>query len=312
LLWRALRDEDDAQLVSLISSQDDVQESAVNMLTPLLIGLHQVVAGQPGASLGGFDRAGVMRAAGILHLWPKSNTVVLHGVVDPAWSGRGIGGSLMAWQEGKGRQILASLPGSGRARMLSYTGESAANRRRLLMAAGFSPARSLYKTRRDLGAPIEHHELPDGLEWRSLTDVDTEALRLTHNAATREAWAPGPVYRELWDRRWSEYLPELSAVAFDPGEERIAGYALALMEAPTSTMAPRSEVYIHRLAVSLGYRGRGLGRALTSRVLEQSAAGGRRFSAITIDPAMNHSGWPMFEQFGFAPASRTIVYGLDL
>jgi ribosomal protein S18 acetylase RimI-like enzyme len=196
--------------------------------------------------------------------------------------------------------------------MLAFTGESAANRRRLLMAAGFSPSRSLYKMRRDLEAPIAPLDPPRGIEWQGLTDTDPELLRLAHNLATREAWAPGPIYRELWDTRWSEYIPELSLIAFDPAAEYVAGYALAMIEQPTSKLAPRSEVLIHRLAVSPAYRKRGLGRALVSQVLRRSADEGRRFAAITIDPAMPHSGWPMLEHFGFAPAGRTIVYGLDL
>jgi GNAT superfamily N-acetyltransferase len=315
LLWRSLRTEDETQLVSLMTSPDDAHESSLDVVAPVVMGVREINA-QPGAghgaSLGGFDRAGVLRASGVLHRWPHTNAIVLHGAVDPAWSGRGIGGSLMAWQEGRARQLLAELPGDGAVRMLSYVAESAANRRRLLMAAGFSPSRSVYKMRRDLEAPITCHELPGGLKWRPLERVDPEMVRQTHNAATSGAWAPGPVYPELWDRRWREYRPELSCVAWDPAEERVAGYVLSRVERPTSQLTPRSEAAIHRIAVAPAYRQRGTGRALMSRALTQFADDGLRFAAAPLDPAMPHSGRAMFEDFGFSPGVREIVYALDL
>ncbi|MDR1187876.1 MAG: GNAT family N-acetyltransferase [Bifidobacteriaceae bacterium] len=312
LLWRPLRIADEAQLVPLLNAQEDMPESAVDQNLPIMVALEQMASGAGSATLGGFDRAGVLRVAAFLYLWPETNAVVITGVVDPAWSGRGIGGSLMAWQEGRGRQMLAGLPGDGTARMLAYVAESAANRRRLFMAAGFSPVRSLYRLRRDLEAPIRCGELPNGLRWRALERVDPELVRQVHNNATESAWAPGPVFPELWQRRWQEYLPELSCVAYDPAEERVAGYVLSLIERPASTMAPRSQAAIHRFAVAPGYRQRGIGRALLGRALLQFADEGRRFATVVVDPAMPHSGLAMFEDFGFTPAGRTIVYGLDL
>ncbi|MDR2253461.1 MAG: GNAT family N-acetyltransferase [Bifidobacteriaceae bacterium] len=315
LLWRPLRLEDEAQLVSLMTSPEDSHEAALDLLSPVLVGIADIdseESGRHGATLGGFDRAGVLRAAGILHLWPDTTVIVLHGAVDPAWSGRGIGGSLMAWQEGRARQILAALPGEATVRMVAYVSESAANRRRLLMAAGFSQLRSMFKMRRDLEAPIPCHPLPAGLKWRPLERVDPEAVRQAHNVATRGAWAPGPIYPALWVRRWADYRPELSCVAFDPAHGRVVGYALSLVERPTSQMTPRSEATIHRLAVAPDHRGRGIGRALMSRALAQIGDDGRRFAASLLDPAMPHSGRAMFEDFGFSPGVRAIAYGLDL
>jgi GNAT superfamily N-acetyltransferase len=315
LLWHPLRLEDEPQLVSLMTSPDDAHEIALDLTTAVVTGAEQITRGlaeRPGATLGGFDRAGVLRAAGVLHMWPGTNVIVLHGAVDPAWSGRGIGGSLMAWQEGRARQLLTELPGDGAVRMIAYVAEAAANRRRLLMAAGFSPLRSVYKMRRDLEAPIACHALPDGMKWRPLERIDPEALRQTHNASTAGAWAPGPIYPELWESRWPEYRPELSCVAWDPGRGRIAGYVLSRVERPTSQLTPRAEASIHRMAVDPGYRGRGIGRALMSRALAQFADDGLRFAAAPLDPAMPHSGRPVFEDFGFSPGVREIVYGLDL
>ncbi|MDR0593391.1 MAG: GNAT family N-acetyltransferase [Bifidobacteriaceae bacterium] len=293
-----------------MNAQEDAAESAVDQQLPTLVALER--GDNSVSTLGGFDRAGVLRAAGFLHLWPDTNAVVIHGLVDPSWSGRGIGGSLMAWQEGRGRQILAALPGDGTARLVAYVAESAANRRRLLMAAGFSPLRSIYRMRRDLEAPIPCHNLPEGLRWRSLERFDPESIRLTHNAATGGGWAPGPIFPELWHRSWQDFRPELSCIAYDPAAELPAGYVLALIERLSSKMAPRSQATIQGLAVTPGYRERGIGRALLTRALLQFADEGRRFASATVDPAMAHSGLPMLEDFGFTPAGRTIVYALDL
>jgi GNAT superfamily N-acetyltransferase len=312
LTWRALNQDDAAQIASLLASDEDAQDS-VDPVPPLFAGLDQDEIGQPGDTLGGFDEAGVLRACSAVFLWPGvDGTILIHGVVDPAWGGRGIGRAMMAWQEGRSRQILASLPGDGPARIVCYVDESAANRRRLAMAAGFAPIRSMYKMRRDLEAPIQCNELPGGFAWRTITRVDPEEVREAHNTASGDGWAPGPIYRQLWDKRWPQYSPTMSWVVRDSASGRIAGYALCLADLQPWQLSTLGEALIHRIAVLPEFRNRGLGRAILSRTLFCIADEGPRFASTLFDPAMAHSGLDMNQAFGFSPARRVIVYGLDL
>jgi GNAT superfamily N-acetyltransferase len=312
LTWRGLRDADAPQIAALLASDEFAQDS-VDPVPPLFAGIEGYNQGNAEDTIGGFDEAGVLRACSAVFLWPDVDGVmIIHGVVDPTWGGRGIGRAMMAWQEGRSRQILAGLPGDGPARILCYVDESAANRRRLLMAAGFAPVRSMYKMRRDLEAPIPCNELPGGFQWRTINKVDSEELRLAHNVASQDGWAPGPIYPSLWERRWSQYSPTMSWVVVDAETHAIAGYGLSLDDLQPWKLGDLGEALIHRMAVLPQYRNRGIGRAILSRVLFCIADEGPRFASALFDPGVPASGLEMNQAFGFAPARRVIVYGLDL
>jgi GNAT superfamily N-acetyltransferase len=299
----------------MVQAQDPGADS-VEIAVPRLSRVAKPAPDGGPTTLGGFDRAGVLRAAAVLQLWPPSEdgTMLLHGVVDPDWSERGIGRALMAWQEGRGRQILAALPGAGPAKMMTYVPEVAAGRRRLLLAAGFSSCRSYYKTRRDLRAPIDESPLPEGFEWRCADQVQPEAVRVAHNAAAAGGWAPGPIFEALWQERWADYRPEWTSFVVVPDTEELVGYVLVMEREHTWAGMPRPEAVIHRVGVAPGYRGLGIGRALLARTLRLVGGDDQapRFASAAVDPAMAQSGARMLEGFGFSPAARMLVYTLQL
>jgi len=304
---------DHAQFRSLLAQAKLTTEGADIALPP-----HEylITPGPDGEAntLAGFDRAGVMRAAAALQMWlpVEDGNLVIHGVVDQAWSGRGIGRSLMAWEEGRGRQLLSRLPGNGPARLLGYISESDAGRRRLLMAAGFASLRSCYRVRRDLMAPIDQTVLPAGLQWRGLDQATSEEVMALSNRASTTGWAPGPVYKTLWDTRWSDYRQEWSSLVADSATGELIGLALVLVRTQEWAGQDRQEALIHRLGVIPERRGAGVGRAILAHTLNSIAATGQRFVLSQVDPDRDPAGLGIHEAFGFSPAGRVIVYGLEL
>ncbi|MCL2803839.1 MAG: GNAT family N-acetyltransferase [Micrococcales bacterium] len=312
LEWRALDSRDAAQFASL-EAQNSGQIASEEAPIPWDVVIAPGPDGEP-CTLGGFDQAGVLRAAVALQLWPpaESGTVLVRGVVDPDWAGRGIGRALMAWEEGRARQILAGLPGNGPACLVTYVDETAASHRRLVMAAGFSTWRSYYRLRRDLQAPIPHFDLPDGMLWRAKDQVDPEEVRQVYNVASADGWAPGPMLKGQWDRRWDDYRPEWSRLVVDGSTLEVVGFSLVIQREESWTGQPRQETLIHRLAVAPSHRGRGIGRALISNTLRAVGESGLRFCASLVDPEMPNASTAMHEAFGFSPTGQVIVYTLDL
>jgi ribosomal protein S18 acetylase RimI-like enzyme len=304
------------QLSALIREAEEAEGLVMDSVTDVLVDLVERDDHAHVDTLGGFDRAGLLRAYAGVHLWPFGDvaTVVFYGAVDPTWAGRGIGRALLAWQEGRGRQLLSRVPGSGRARLMAYVEEAAADRRRLYVAAGFSPQRAFMRMRRDLAAPIPEPEFPAGLVVKRAAEVSEAAVFEAHNLTSVEMWGEGPLTPEAWHRRWVQYRPEWSHVALDPTkpDQPAVGYLLAQPKLQAWSRERRTEGSIHRLGVIPSHRNRGIGRALTARALGSFNESGLRFATALVDPDMPSGGFGLYDALGFAPTSRAIVYAVNL
>ncbi|MCL1898638.1 MAG: GNAT family N-acetyltransferase [Micrococcales bacterium] len=306
--------QDQAQFFALMDQAHLASEGDAIALPPY----QQLITPGPDGSattLAGFDRVGVMRAAAALDLWPPASEgqIVVHGVVDQDWSDRGIGRALMAWSEGRGRQILARLPGDGPASLLAYVPEVAAHRRRLLMAAGFSPQDHYYRMRRDLLAPIQPAQLPNGLLWCGMDQVDRYEVMAAANRTVIAGWlTPGPMYQALWDQLWQAYHREWSQVVVDSSTGQVVGFALTLLCLHEWAGQKREEALIHRFGLIDEFQGRGIGSAMLAWTLQAIAATGQRFAMSLVNPGADPVGMKINQDFGFSPAGRVIVYGLAL
>ncbi|MDR0946118.1 MAG: GNAT family N-acetyltransferase, partial [Bifidobacteriaceae bacterium] len=278
LEWRRLVPTDLDQLTSLIKEAEEADGALIDSVTDVIVDL--VVRDERIGvdTLGGFDRVGIMRAYGAVHLWPEGDVanVVFYGAVDPSWGGRGIGRALLAWQEGRARQMLSRVSGSGPARLSAYVEDVAADRRRLYVAAGFSQEMAYLRVRRDLAAPIPEPDFPEGIVVRHASEVSEASVLECHGRASGEAWGEGPPTALAWHRRWGEYKPEWSFVAIDPaqGKDHVIGYVLARVQLQAWSKGKRTEASIHRLGVDPAYRRRGIGRALVTRALKAFAESG--------------------------------------
>ncbi|MDR1428490.1 MAG: GNAT family N-acetyltransferase [Bifidobacteriaceae bacterium] len=316
LEWRRLAPTDAGQLQALIREADEAEGAVIDSVADVLVDL--IVRDEYASldAIGGFDRAGVLRAYAAVHLWPVGDiaNVVFYGATDPTWVGRGIGRALLAWQEGRGRQLLARVPGAGMAQLSSYVEEAAADRRRLLVAAGFSPLRTYLKMRRDLAAPIPEPEFPPGFVIKNASDVSEAAVRHAHTQGAREVWGEGPLTPAAWHRRWQQYRREWSFAVLDPseGSEAVVGYLLSMPQVEALSPARRTEGAIHRLSVIPTHRGRGIGRGLAITALRAFAESGLRFGSIIVDPENTNSGFALYDDLGFAPTTRAIVYGVTV
>lgn len=99
-------------------------------------------------------------------------------------------------------------------------------------------------------------------------------------------WTESNFLKEL-PKKW-----EYSLMALDTVDQRLCGFLIA------SEMLPQ-EIHIHRLAVSFGYRSKGVGKALIKKVV--ALATGRHFRRITVETnRQNEAAVSFYQKHGFS------------
>lgn len=263
-------------------------------------------------TLGGFDVDGVLRAYGIVTVRPgdeRTVRAVLSGSVHPEWRGRGIGRSLLAWMEGRGRQKLVESGKDLPARLAVYVEEDARDQRRLYAAAGFSPIRWYVRMRRDLTVPLPDVVEPEGVRiepWR--LEID-EAVRLAHNDAFADHWGSEPRSAEDW-RHDAHFAPEWSFVALD-GDE-VAGYALSSRYEQDFEVLGAPFGYTNLLGVRGPWRGRGIAPALLVRVMAACRESGMRYAMLDVDTTNPSGAHGLYERLGYESLSGVVMYSVEI
>lgn len=153
-------------------------------------------AGPEHVSIGGRSSDGVLRAIATARVGatPVSEDVSIRAMVDPTWRGRGIGRSLLTWQDGLALNILENRR---RPSIIAVPiAASLMDRRRLYTAGGLSFVARLELRSRILGDSPEvnanHLEPPPpapGWTTRRMEDGDREALERLHREECRDRYA---------------------------------------------------------------------------------------------------------------------------
>ncbi|MEO6116065.1 MAG: GNAT family N-acetyltransferase, partial [Pseudolysinimonas sp.] len=252
--------------------------------------------------LGESDDGSTVVAFGQVIAPPDPESIVrsiLVGGVDPAHRGRGIGRSLLAWQEGRARQQLAAssleLPGW----IMAYSQERSADAGRLFERAGFATERYFSQLDRVLADPIPELELPAPLRIVNLSPELFEATRLAKNDAFRDHWGSQPTSVEGWDGMMS--LPsrrlDLSFLAMD-GDEVVGLVVAEVTESDWELQGFRGS-YIALVGVVAAWRRRGVAPALLAATLRASRDDGLERSVLDVDSDSPTGALALYTGMGF-------------
>lgn len=266
-------------------------------------------------TLAGVDGDGVIRAYAQVNQPPGDVRVVrafLDGAVDPQWRGRGIGRRLLAWEEARGRQLLAEsgkeLPG----RLAVFTDDAAEATVRLLSRSAFTPVRYYAEMRRPLDTALPEVAAPDGIRivpWDA--DLD-EPMRLAHNEAFADHWGSEPRTAQEWVQGRSMFAPTWSFAAVDDASGEVAGYLMSGRFEHDWAVTGHSAGYTDLLGVRRAWRGRGLAGALLVAAMQAYRADGIEYAELAVDTANQSGAHRLYEGLGYVVYERATMFAIEL
>ena len=234
----------------------------------------------------------------------------LGGYVHPDWQGRGIGRSLLAWQEERSRAHSAAGASARPLVLGSWSTEANARKVRLLARAGYQSVRFFFDMRRPMLDNIQVPPLPEGLEVRPIGsdrvsqkrmwDADVEAFAdhwggFDTSDAAFEAWLTRP------DRD-----PDLWVVAWE-GDE-IAGAVVNTIYGEDNEAFGRARGWLDSVFVRRRWRRRGLGAALVARALVRLKEAGMSEAMLGVDSDNPSGALALYERAGFEVHRRSAAY----
>jgi mycothiol synthase len=217
--------------------------------------------------------------------------------VAPKYEGRGIGARLLAWAEGREREL-------GRSEHRQWIGSGNQRAKTLLRAAGYELARSYWRMTLRLEHLRAHPDsAPEGLRLRSL-NVERDATAVhTLDAAS---FAGAPDYRPDSLQAFREQ--HLGAHDLDPQLSRVAelaGEFVGFLLARRRTDAPVGFVDI--LAVAPHHQGKGIGTALLEQAFGLFRAAGLEEAQLGV-ASSNPRALSVYERLGMTPRFRYDTY----
>jgi len=256
----------------------------------------------------------------------------IHGGVDPAYRGRGVGRDIMDRLEARARELSAKRHPGAPVRVDVWANAPGSGTTRLAAALGYMPVRYFQDMRLDVPTwqdpdagqdPDPGHPFPLALPF---DPRHAEAVRLAHNEAFADHWGSTPRTPEAWaDMLASRSArPALSRVALArPRVGASAGAAASPGPEGTGTPAADSDavdsyvlcaewtpgtLYVSLVGTRRRARGRGLAATLLTDVVRAAREAGYRHVELGVDSESPTGAVGLYERVGFAKVRTNVVY----
>lgn len=318
LVWRTL-DAGDTEAVLALGARCDAVDASVIAFTArradsVLLGTEDAA----GDTLGGFSSDGKLRAMARvsipLHGGHHVLRAFLFATIDPQWRGRGIGRALLDWQDARARQLLAADGRDLPARIAAYVDEHQTDRRKLYVAAGFSPKRVFQEMRRPTAEPLPEAPSPAACSVVDFTADLDDAVRQAHNEAYRHHWGFTPQSPEAWARTLRHRVPAWSKVALHetPEGPEVVGYALTSRHEELWPQLGFSEGYTELLGVRADHRRHGLAQAMLAGVIASLRADGIESAGLDVDVVEAAGPQHFYERLGYMRQGARVLYTIEM
>ncbi|QJC21685.1 GNAT family N-acetyltransferase [Arcanobacterium buesumense] len=315
LVWRTLDREDLDDVVDLMSH---VQDSPLGIAPASQRAISQwfdELNAQPQSSdiLSGWDVQGKLQAVASVRVndQPLSELQAeVAAVVRPEWVGRGIGRSLLEWQDDRARQLMALHPSDLPVSIRAIVGERNASRRRLLAAGGYTPI--THVTQASASTMAAHVTMSEQARQRLAqrgytiqaytSDVDVELRRL-HNRLILALERYQPMSAPAWRAKLAraDYCYSFLLIK----DHQLVGYTLA------EQIPEISALRVYYYGIERALRREGVGTDLVLSVLGPAFEAG--VASVSVPIVNKNGGIPSsLEDAGFVPVLREIVYSLDI
>lgn len=223
----------------------------------------------------------------------------LGGRVHPHYRRRGLGARLLAWSEGRSRE----LNGSGRLSLVITDEALTPGAHALFIQNGYRRVMLETMYVRSLAGDLPDAELPPGITLQTWNDTSAADFYTAYRASFRDRPGfPDPPAQE-WIEGYDsddEFHPELSLLARADGEP--VGFVIA------SEMKVLG--WINQIGVAPAWRRRGLAAALMLRALRGLQSEGLLEAGLHVHEN-NPGAARLYEKLGFVPRLQRARYAKD-
>jgi acetyltransferase, GNAT family protein len=242
----------------------------------------------------------------------EAAVAIVNAVIHPLWRGRGVGRSLLHWQDGRARQMLVEYFGAEstlQASIANWVDGHMTDRRRLYIAAGFYAKHMFQVMYRDLEGSEHLAPIPENTKICPMSEVSFSQLHRVHS----EVFSDHPLTEARdfwWNRALEDYEDRWSFVALSD-EGQICGYCMAGRSAESWIAHGRLEAYINTIGVPADHRGKGIASALISASARAAAHDGMNRIGIDADLKSPTHAQSVYEHLGFVNDRTRVFYSID-
>ncbi|MGV8885879.1 MAG: GNAT family N-acetyltransferase [Microbacteriaceae bacterium] len=261
-------------------------------------------------SLVAVGATGDIDAWGYATLSPGQETLVrsiLFGGVRPSARGRGLGRRVVAWQEARGRQQLASSEKSLPGWIMAYAETRVPSAISTFERAGFGIARYYLELRRSLAETIVDRALPEGVSLHTWTPDSDADVRDARNDSFRDHWGSQPITEEQWNSyaTGAHSRRDLSVLAVSSTGE-VVGFVLTSVTEDDWAGQGFSSGYIDLVGVRRAWRGKGIAPALLGHAMVAMQKAGLEQAVLDVDAENPSGALGFYEAVGFAESNRSV------
>jgi mycothiol synthase len=225
------------------------------------------------------------------------------GGVRPSHRGRGIGRAVVDWQLRRAAEAAATLDGSLPTSLRVDVGDEQTDHLHLFERAGFVVVRRFLEIARSVSEPLATVEAPAGITVERWSEARDESTRLAHAEAFADHFDAEPRSVEEW-RQWytgnRQYRADLSFVAVDDATDEVVAFALCAAYPDDWNAVPR-EAWVNSVGTRRAWRGRGVGRAVLTRALQEVEVAVDAFerAILGVDAANPTGALGLYRSLGF-------------
>jgi GNAT superfamily N-acetyltransferase len=236
------------------------------------------------------------------------------GFVRPEWRRKGIGTTLLRFDETRMEQIARQMKQSGEVAAQAictfdtYLSESERDTRALLERNGFSIVRHNYEMVRPNLEDIPDLPLPPGVEVRPVQPEHLRTIWEASNEAFQDHWGyiPDPWEDYVRLQKDPDYDPSLWRVAWQDGQ--VAGMVLNFINKAENAEYGRLRGYTENICVRRPWRKQGLAKALIARSLEAVKERGMTEAALGVDAQNTSGATHLYELMGYRVTKHGAIY----
>lgn len=234
--WRNLEPQDTDRIFSLSLASEETQGSILFIPTQEdFTVLAQDQLSDPGRSqaIVGVDEKGNIQAWASVKLLEEPTkvlTALINGAVHPNWSGRGLGRSMLHWQDQMARVLIYHSGWEGTVHIGNYVCPIAHGRSRLFTAGGYTPLRKFQIMLKNLEMATDvpslesiNRNIPEGFTLASWNDEVADSVHSCHIEAFSEHWGQQTISKTDLARFLTALEPNWSPVIID-SDKKVAAY----------------------------------------------------------------------------------------